>query len=280
MESSKIVSIVRYNGTNAQTIQDEVAVEEPLEITLISGSDENQQASKISITMRTPGEDSLLAIGFLFTEGIINHISDIESVKYSHTLPGIESNYIEVTLRKDLIFNKEVLNRNFYTTSSCGVCGKASIDAIKTVPQFAENTDNKQLHIHPEVLYGLQETLRNHQIHFKSTGGIHAAAIFSPSGELIEMSEDVGRHNALDKLIGKILHSQQLPASENILLLSGRGSFELLQKAGMAGIKIVCAVGAPSSLAVQTAEELGITLVGFLKSDRLNIYSHPERISI
>ena len=250
---------------------DILAIEEPLEIS-IAYDGEVPQVKTISITMRTPGNDEELASGFLFTEGIIHNVAQID--KTAHI--AFDPNRIQVKLTKGVLPMLHQAERNFYTTSSCGVCGKTSIDAIKTVSAFGNATD--QLFITQKVLCQLPDTLRIQQDVFNSTGGLHASALFDPEGNFQVLREDVGRHNALDKLIGVALVNEQLPLTNHILLLSGRASFELIQKATMAGIKIVAAVGAPSSLAMQLAADCGITLVGFLRDNRFNIYTHAQRI--
>jgi FdhD protein len=232
----------------------------------------------ISVTMRTPGNDAELAAGFLFTEGII---------KCSEAITGIEhcfiacaenkENVIAVKLAEGIMPNLRNTERNFYTTSSCGVCGKGSIEAIRTVSAFTQQKED-QFTINAELLYLLPDILKDHQQVFADTGGLHAAALFNTNGELLLAREDVGRHNAVDKLIGAALNKNWLPLSETILLLSGRASFELVQKAAMAGIRIIASVGAPSSLAVELAEEFKITLVGFLRNRRFNIYTAAHRI--
>ena len=239
----------------------------------------------LSITMRTPGNDQELAAGFLFTEGIISDASEILGFQESSlgdTLTVELRNFDAVDLRS--------LDRHFYTTSSCGVCGKSSIDSVKTHCKIALAPEN--LKVSASQLLEFPELLRKQQSAFDFTGGIHACALFSADGKLHALREDVGRHNALDKLIGSFLipstksigsnestHSA-IPLTNFILLLSGRASFELVQKAGMAGIRWIAAVGAPSSLAIDLAEELGITLVGFLRQSRFNIYAHPHRIQL
>jgi len=260
---------IRRIGWDAdESIQDSLAIEEPLEISVKKESEID--TTKVSVTMRTPGQDGFLALGFLFTEGILNDFADVVSIG------EFVENEVLITLKDTIEFNDSQLDRNFYTTSSCGVCGKASIDAIRTISSF--DIDNFDLRVKKEVLYQLPQALLNHQTTFNETGGIHAAALFTNQGELISYQEDVGRHNALDKLIGEAFSQGELPLHDKILLLSGRASFELLQKAGMAGIPIVASVGAPSSLAVELAEEQGITLAGFLKKDRFNLYSRFERV--
>ncbi|KYG73402.1 formate dehydrogenase accessory protein FdhD [Roseivirga spongicola] len=251
-----------------EVVEDSIAIEEPLEISMKKESEIT--TTKVSITMRTPGNDSDLALGFLFTEGILTDFNDVISVS------EFVENEILITLKDSAQIEVGQIDRNFYTTSSCGVCGKASIDAIHTVSSF--DIDNFDLTVKKEVLYELPASLQQYQTTFNQTGGIHAAALFTNEGALISYQEDVGRHNALDKLIGEAFTKGQLPLRNNILLLSGRGSFELLQKAGMAGIPIVACVGAPSSLAIDLAEEQAITLIGFLKKDRFNLYSRYERV--
>jgi FdhD protein len=253
---------------------DKLAIEEPLEIQLLYGSKGNPAQKIISVTMRTPGNDEELTVGFLFTEGIIQsrrQVSDVKPVRFA-------DNKVLVALCENEQPILEKTERNFYTTSSCGVCGKSSIDAIKT-KSFYENNEDK-ICLNATLFYGLDDALRKQQTIFESTGGLHASALFDLDGNFIMLREDVGRHNALDKVIGAAFLNDLLPLSNTILLLSGRASFELIQKAAMAGIKIVAAVGAPSSLAVQLAEEANITLIGFLRNRRFNIYSGVQRIRL
>lgn len=266
-----IIHKVRLN--DPAQVNDAVAVEEPLEISLAWQSEGQHNAKVISVTMRTPGNDAELATGFLFTEGIIKEKAAVKSAN-THSFA---ENKITVVLNEGYAPVLHQTERNFYTTSSCGVCGKASIDAIKTVSVFENNDD--EIKIDAPVFYSLGEKLRAQQITFNSTGGLHASALFDLRGNFISLREDVGRHNALDKIIGAAMTEDRLPLSNSILLLSGRASFELVQKAMMAGIRIVAAIGAPSSLAVKAAEECGITLVGFLRGDGFNIYSNKKRIS-
>jgi FdhD protein len=273
------VRITKVNELSDQLIDDVIVVEEPLEIRLGYGPMEMRDETNVSITMRTPGNDFELAIGFLYTEGIIKSGEDILSVKYCTNHQKLEQQYniVRVELRPDIDFESSAFNRNFYMTSACGICGKASIDAIAVHCSRPKVTD--QLLVSKAIIFSLSEKLKEKQTIFNNTGGIHAAALFKLNGELLMSMEDVGRHNALDKLVGSLLSLNKLAiAEEAVLFLSGRASFELLQKATMAGIVIVCAVGAPSSLAVQTAEEFGITLIGFLREGRFNIYSHAFRI--
>ncbi|MCE6989258.1 formate dehydrogenase accessory sulfurtransferase FdhD [Dyadobacter sp. CY323] len=253
-------------------LEDNLAVEEPLEIRLKYLEAGKFREKSISVTMRTPGNDEELAAGFLFTEGIIRNADQVESIQVS----VLKENSVLVTLADNFSPGLNTLERNFYTTSSCGVCGKASIDAIKTVSVFAENQNT--VRVDKETLLTLKDKISESQLVFENTGGLHASALFDLKGNLITLREDVGRHNALDKLIGNMFMDNILPLSSHILLLSGRASFELIQKASMAGIQIVAAIGAPSSLAVELAEESGITLIGFLKNDRFNVYTGFDRI--
>ncbi len=258
-------SIIKMLGQQPNTVQDILAVEEPLQIQLQA----NYSIKNIAVTMRTPGNDDELAAGFLFTEGVIKNNGQIAEIK----LAG--GNNSIVTMKEGetpLLRNTE---RNFYATSSCGVCGKASIDSVKTAIPFANEV---HFTINASILYSLQDSLQSRQQIFETTGGLHAAALFDGNGEFILLREDVGRHNALDKLIGHFFLQGKLPLSNKVLLLSGRASFELIQKAAMAGIKIVAAIGAPSSLAVQLAEENNIALIGFLRHDKFNIYCNSQRI--
>lgn len=271
-------SIKRFEDQVFSSVEDILAVEEPLEISIAFNNSGEIKTQRISITMRTPGNDEELAAGFLFTEGIIKSYSEIDSISHAKGFLGEDPNRITVTLKPEVIFDLSKLQRNFYTTSSCGVCGKASIDAIKTTSELTK-TNTTNFEVGTSIIENLPDKLKQAQSTFKLTGGLHASALFSAAGDFIALREDVGRHNALDKLIGKSIAEFKIPLDNYILLLSGRASFELLQKSAMAGIKMVCAVGAPSSLAVQTAQEFGITLIGFLKAGRFNIYSVPERVS-
>lgn len=273
MNITTTVQIQKLAGNKFITADDMLAQEEPLEIRMVHGPDRTTKS--ISVTMRTPGNDPELATGFLYTEGIITNYSEVE--KAYNTL--VDENIVCVEIKPEVELKLSSLERNFYTTSSCGVCGKSSIDAIKTNCRIGlSNTINKP--IAPEVLYKLPATLRQQQEIFESTGGLHASALFDLEGNMITLREDVGRHNALDKLIGFCLKENLLPLENYILLLSGRASFELIQKAMMAGIRVVAAIGAPSSLAVDLAKESGMTLAGFLKENRMNIYCGGEKISI
>lgn len=272
MENSAVAAadITRVKGPEVTAARDLLAVEEPLEIRLLYTA--VREPKTIAVTMRTPGQDEALAAGFLFTEGIISDREQIKTVGHF----GHDRNRVLVTLRDYETPELQQAERNFYTTSSCGVCGKTSIEAVRTVAPYKSEADDIRVPV--PVCYGLQATLRREQAVFESTGGLHASALFHLDGRFIQLCEDVGRHNALDKVIGRSLLDGQLPLDQCILLLSGRASFELIQKAAMAGMKIVAAVGAPSSLAVQMAADCGITLIGFLRDERFNIYTHPQRI--
>jgi len=271
-KSVRQIEIFRVSGNSKSPYLDDVSVEEPLEIRVLYRDGSTAVSKNISVTMRTPGNDAELAAGFLFTEGIIssqNQIKNIENQQSKCTTDA--QNVIVVELKDHLTPNLMNADRNFYTTSSCGVCGKGSIEAIRTVSIFKEHErEFSKIELH--VLYQLSEKLRSFQNNFSATGGIHASGIFDMAGNLLALREDVGRHNALDKLIGYALSSNLLPLNNHILLLSGRASFELIQKAAMAGITAVAAIGAPSSLAVDLAKEFDMTLLGFLRDNRFNIY--------
>jgi FdhD protein len=278
--------VQEINAGNLKKTQDLVAVEEPLEIRLIFGPKEKRIEQSISVTMRTPGQDGELAAGFLFTEGIIHSQPAILSIEHEQRqeqkmVPGQDiapDNIIRISLDEHIPLDLTRLQRHFYTSSSCGVCGKSSIDALRTV--CPSPGPEKDWQIHSELIYSLPELLRHKQEIFEQTGGLHASALFDGKGNLLQVREDIGRHNALDKLIGHALSNDLLPLHKHILLLSGRACFELIQKAAMAGIRLIAAVGPPSSLAVQLAEEYGITLVGFLRDRRFNIYAGAHRISL
>ncbi len=268
-ESVKQLSIHKFSESLLKVADDIVAVEEPLEIAILPSSGHKKP---ISITMRTPGQDKELAVGFLFTEGIIQNTTQIEAVQQ------ISDNEILVVLKNDEAIDLSKIERHFYTNSSCGVCGKSSIDQLRSLNPSHKVADN--IMISPQVLFELNKMVRQTQTVFQSTGGIHASALFNTDGILLSLFEDVGRHNALDKLIGHTVLSNHLPLDNNVLFLSGRASFELIQKAAMAGIPIICALGAPSSMAIELAKEFDITLIGFLKNHSFNVYSRTDRILI
>jgi FdhD protein len=271
--------IIKVSNSDVKHVNDLLSVEEPLEIILVHFLDGNWVEKNIAVTMRTPGNDIDLTIGFLFTEGIIQSYDQIKRIEESVSIEsnnGLISNQIKFHLKENIQFDMLKLERNFYTTSSCGVCGKASIDAVKIACPII--VPSEKWKIEKQVLLTLNDSLRNAQENFNFSGGIHASALFDLNGELIDIKEDVGRHNALDKLIGSAVQTNEIPLFNHILFLSGRVSFELVQKASMVGFRMICAVGAPSSLAVDLAEELDITLVGFLRDNRFNIYAASERI--
>jgi FdhD protein len=276
--SLKEVLIKKVTHFKSSRTSDTLSVEEPLEIKIQYGSENQKVKKNISVTMRTPGNDSELALGFLFTEGIIPSFQVVKKISHLQTACTTQKkNSIQVELEENFIPHLKQSDRNFYTTSSCGVCGKASIESIKTVSSFS-TLNRPRLNLSLDVLYQLPQKLRMAQGDFAATGGIHASGLFSSEGDLVLLHEDVGRHNALDKLIGSALASDLLPLNQHILLLSGRASFELIQKAAMAGISVVAAIGAPSSLAVELAIEFNITLLGFLKENRFNIYNSCDDV--
>jgi FdhD protein len=249
---------------------DRLATEEPMEI---RAGGPGQEPVQVAVTMRTPGSDFELAAGFLFTEGLIGGQDDIESIAYCDLPPG-DQEYNVVTVRLSRPFDSDPLGRNFFATSSCGVCGKASLEHVEVLC--------KELAPGPVVgastVSALPEALRRGQRIFEETGGLHASGLFDAAGGLRALREDVGRHNAVDKVVGWALLRGEVPLSETILQVSGRLSFEIVQKAAVAGVPIVCAVSAPSSLAVDAGERLGVTVAGFVRDGGLNVYSHPERI--
>ena len=280
------------HGFTSYAATDALAVEEPLEIQLGYGPHSDRKTKPISVTMRTPGFDFELAAGFLMTEGVIHDPADIEQLGYvqreTWKMPEEEKdemtilpyqpqrNIVRVDLAPDVEVSLAHINRNFYTTSSCGICGKASLLALRSVcPPRTKN----EFAIDTEILYTLPSRLREAQAIFNSTGGLHGVGLFNAEGTLISMREDVGRHNALDKLLGNEFLQDRVPLRNTLLLLSGRASFELLQKALMGGVSMVAAVGAPSSLAVQVARQFDIALIGFLREDHFNVYHGAEYIS-
>ena len=278
-------SVLKISGRTSEQVQDSLAIEEPLEIQLGYGPAGSRQTKSISVTMRTPGNDFELAAGFLMTEGVVQDANDIEQVPPAAVHPFGEANAaltassrqntIRVELAPDVLVSVANLQRNFYTTSSCGVCGKASLLALQTVcPPRAKNS----FEIDAQLLCNLPGRLREAQRMFDRTGGLHGAGLFDSTGQLLAVREDVGRHNAVDKIVGAEFLADRTPLRNNLLLLSGRASFELLQKALMAGISMVAAVGAPSSLAVQVAREFDIILVGFLREDHFNVYHGARHI--
>jgi len=272
------VAVEKFSGTVRKCQLDRVAIEEPLEIRLDYCADGKRVARSISVTMRTPGDDESLAVGFLLSEGILHARGDVREVRTCGPAVGPQKlrNVVRVELRENVAVDIKRLERHFYTTSSCGVCGKTSLEALATgsVAPLAENL----LKISVAAIHGLPQRLRSAQAVFEETGGLHAAALFNATGELLALREDVGRHNAVDKLIGAEFLAGRIPLAERGILVSGRASFELMQKALMAGIALLAAVGAPSSLAVELAERYKMTLIGFLRDGRFNVYSGSWRL--
>ena len=268
---SRAVDLERFRANLRESCADRVAVEEPLEIRLGFETHGERRTRTVSITMRTPGDDADLATGFLFSEGIIRAPDDIAVVK-----PCTGDNAIRVELEDGIGVDLGTLERHFYTTSSCGVCGKASLNAlyVNGVRPFSHSTPV----FDPDVLVSIPDLLRDAQSTFDKTGGLHAAAAFDTAGDLIVVREDVGRHNAVDKVVGALLAAGRLPAQDLGLMVSGRASFELTQKALVAGMPLLAAVSAPSSLAVELAQEFNVTLIGFLRDGAFNVYAAKERI--
>ncbi|MEU3344992.1 formate dehydrogenase accessory sulfurtransferase FdhD [Streptomyces sp. NPDC006700] len=266
--------VIRIRDGAVSSRPDTLVAEEPLEIRL--------NGKPLAITMRTPGDDFALAAGFLVSEGVLGAASDLLNIVYcaGATVDGSNTyNVVDVRTAPDVVLPDITLERNVYTTSSCGLCGKASLDAVRTTARWPIS-DAPPLRVGPELLASLPDRLRAAQRVFDRTGGLHAAALFDEDGELLDIREDVGRHNAVDKLVGRALQQGGLPLSRSILLVSGRASFELAQKAVMAGIPVLAAVSAPSSLAVDLAAETGLTLVGFLRGSSMNVYAGEKRITL
>ena len=247
---------------------DLLAIEEPLQLCL--------NGFPLSITMRTPGSDLDLAVGFLFTEGIIEDVGQILSMRAGPAEDENSGERVTIRLKPEVAIDPGRIRRNFYTSSSCGVCGKLAMGAIEVRPALPMRQSGPQFHA--DLIYRLPDLLRRAQDNFDRTGGIHAAALFSPEGALLGLREDVGRHNAVDKLIGFALRDGTVPLNDSLILVSGRAGFELVQKSVMAAIPVLAAVGAPSSLAVEVAQRFGMTLVGFLRGERFNVYSGHWRV--
>lgn len=265
---------VKIKDDNSVRIQaDQIAIEEPLEIRIVQSKDGKKKDRSISITMRTPGADIKLAVGFLLSEGVISKREDVINVRLCRS-----GSVVRIFLHDSLSVDLARLQRHFFTSSSCGVCGKASIDAVSVQIPAPLCLGNPQ--IDPDLISLLPQRLRLRQTLFDQTGGLHASGLFNSEGDLLAIEEDVGRHNALDKVIGGQWLSDASVLAESILVVSGRISFELVQKALAAGISIMIAVGAPSSLAVQLAQRHNMTLIGFTKHDRYNIYHDADRLSV
>ncbi|SEG74505.1 FdhD protein [Actinacidiphila yanglinensis] len=269
--------VLRVRGATAGHRADTLVAEEPLEIRL--------GGRPLAITMRTPGDDFDLATGFLVSEGVLGAAGEVASVVYcaGATAEGSNTyNVVDVVLAPGVPLPDITLERNVYTTSSCGLCGKASLDAVRTTARWpvGGTPDAPPVRLDTAVLGALPDRLRAAQAVFERTGGLHAAALFTARGELLDIREDVGRHNAVDKLVGRALRDGRLPLGDQVLMVSGRASFELAQKAVMAGIPVLAAVSAPSSLAVDLARETGLTLIGFLRGDSMNVYAGEQRVAL
>ncbi len=269
-ENIIVVATHKVRGAHFESCTDSVSVEEPLEINVRFELDGCRVVRTVAVTMRTPGHDAELAAGFLFAEGVISKFDQIESISKS------KCNGVVVSLKPGVSVDVELFERHSYVSSSCGVCGKKSIASV--MQRCEIQIAHEELSVQSSIFATMSRSLRLMQSDFDTTGGIHAAALFDSSGRLTELREDVGRHNALDKLIGAMILSEKVPLNRSVLFLSGRASFELIQKAAAAGIQIVASVGAPSSLAVQLASECGMTLIGFVREDRFNIYCGSERV--
>jgi FdhD protein len=266
------VRVCAFDGDEVREVPDKLVTEEPMEIRLHGPG---QEPEALAVTMRTPGHDFELAVGFCLTEGLLHSADDLDSVAYCLAGEG-EQEYNVVTVKVRGPVDRRGHTRTFVANASCGLCGKTTLDDIE---QQVERVADGPM-VARSVLASLPERLREAQRVFDATGGLHAAARFTADGELVTLREDVGRHNALDKVVGHALLERELPLSDTVLLVSGRVSFEIVQKAAMAGIPVVCAVSAPSSLAVDAAHRLGQTLVGFVRGDRANVYSRPDRLDL
>lgn len=278
--SAERTTILRVVGAEAAPATDTLAVEAPLEISLGYGPAGARQQHTLAVTMRTPGHDAELAAGFLLSEGIVQRGSDIASLAHQADprRPKERGNVLRVELALGISFELKRLERHFYTSSSCGVCGKTSIEAVQASSCPVPPAPGLP-RVSAAVIHALPPRQREAQRVFEQTGGLHATALFSAAGELLSVREDVGRHNAFDKVVGAALLASQVPLGQHIVLVSGRASFELVQKAAVAGVAILAAVGAPSSLAVEAADEFGLTLLGFVRDNRFNIYTHEARIA-
>jgi FdhD protein len=271
------LQVKRYQGSQIKESPDLVAVEEPLEIRIGYGPEHKRKEIQLAVTMRTPGHDLELATGFLFTEGIIQAIKDVLSIRHCVQVKEEEAgNVVRAELSPALEIDEKQWSRHFYVSSSCGVCGKSSMEAVRSIACALLNT---KLQVDAAIIHQLPDKLRERQTVFAHTGGLHAAALFTPEGNLLLMREDVGRHNAMDKLVGAALAAGNIPLQNHLVLLSGRASFELVQKALMAEIPLLAAVGAPSSLAVNLSKEFDLTLLGFVRDHRFNIYTGNDRIN-
>ena len=278
MNKSASITILQNNQGAKEEITDEVTIEEPLEFSIAFGAQSSREIKNIAVTMRTPGNDFELVLGFLYSEGIIKNKSDVQAITRMDNLEDSSNieNTVLVELEETLSVDPQKI-RNFYINSSCGICGSQVVDDIGYLKQY--HSSKSDFLVAESVLRTLPGRLQQQQDAFSQTGGLHASALFDQQGSILSLFEDVGRHNALDKLIGSELQNNNLPLFQSGLILSGRTSFELIHKAALAGIPVVVSIGAPSSLAVDAAWEYEITLAGFLQADRFNIYSFPRRIN-
>ena len=277
MNKSASITILQNDQRSTEEITDQVTIEEPLEFSIAFGPQSSREIKSIAITMRTPGNDFELVLGFLYSEGIIKNKSDVQSITRMDNLEDQSNteNTVLVELDETLSVDPQKI-RNFYINSSCGICGSQVLDSIGSLQQYHSLKSN--FLVAESVLRTLPDRIQKQQDAFSHTGGLHASALFDQQGSILSLYEDVGRHNALDKLIGSELQKNNLPLLECGLILSGRTSFELIHKAALAGMPLVVSIGAPSSLAIDAAWEYEITLAGFLQTDRFNIYSFPRRI--
>jgi len=278
VNKSASITILQNNQGAKEEITDEVTIEEPLEFSIAFGAQSSREIKNIAVTMRTPGNDFELVLGFLYSEGIIKNKSDVQAITRIDNLEDSSNieNTVLVELEETLSVDPQKI-RNFYINSSCGICGSQVVDDIGSLKQY--HSSKSDFLVAESVLRTLPGRLQQQQDAFSQTGGLHASALFDQQGSILSLFEDVGRHNALDKLIGSELQNNNLPLFQSGLILSGRTSFELIHKAALAGIPVVVSIGAPSSLAVDAAWEYEITLAGFLQADRFNIYSFPRRIN-
>lgn len=266
VRSLEITQVTEWEDGRARVAQDALAGEEPLEIRV--------DGRPLTVTMRTPGHDLELAAGFLLTEGIIESAAQLAAMRSREPETGARSNVVEVKLH-ETTFDTEDLQRNFFAASSCGICGKASIEAIR---RRGLNAPNPAFRVSAEKLYAMPDRIRAEQAVFERTGGLHAAALFSSAGDMMVLREDIGRHNAVDKIVGWAMREAKMPLSDCVLMVSGRGGFEIVQKAIAAGVPVVASVSAPSSLAVRLAREMGLTLIGFLRGRRFVVYAGESRV--
>jgi FdhD protein len=266
-QSVDLTQVTEWQAGKPRHLQDYLVVEEPLEIRV--------NKTPLTVTMRTPGQDLELAAGFLWTEGLIGDANQIASIRHVAANGNQPENRVEIELN-DFAFDREQLQRNFFAASSCGICGKASIEAVR---RRGLKRANSQIKITSDLICSLPEKLKNAQAIFGRTGGLHAAAVFDRNGELLAIREDVGRHNALDKIVGWALMNRKLPLADCILMVSARGGFEIIQKAVAAGFPVVASVSAPSGLAVQLAREMALTLIGFVRDQRFVVYAGEGRLA-